>query len=942
MESVRLSPPAARPRGIGRLPLGAILSLPLLVWRRVVAHRGLLLAMLLGLVAASTLFAGVPLYAEGVATEALRRQLASPGESAGTVIVKHSPGRAASPLSGEQYRVADLLVRERAPALLGVPVLTTVRIGQTEPLPLLADGVGIASGDYAGYGRLAFADDLASHVDLPEGRWPRSGRGGDGAIEAIISTDGLDELGIRVGDTVKLVVQGSGQSAAQTVRIVGRYLPGEAPDPFWLGQPDAFRLALFVSEETFFSAVPTALPRVSREYLWGLVFDPLGLRAGDAWRVAAGLVDLRNEAQRSVRGLRVDSVLDDLLATHQRRVFFLEVLLLAIAAPLVLIVLQFVVSISGKLVDRQRSEIALLRSRGAGQPQVVGIYLLESLFLAALALLAAPFLGVLLAQALGRSDGFLTFAAGSLPIVMTADVLVFAGVAAGLGVVATVLPALGAAGQTIVSHKVETARTLRRPLAQRLFLDLLPLPMAAYGYYLLTQRRSVLPTGEAGDAFADPLMLLVPAVGIAAAAFLVLRLLPLILRLLELLIRPLGGPSLLLAIRHLARQPQGQAGLVLLLCLTTALGAFSASAARTLDRNEGDSAAYRVGADLEVSETGGYDEETGEWTLLPVGEHLEVPGVEGAARVLRTKAMERLGSRGNEVAVLAVDPRELIGVAKWRDDYASRSLPHLMGLLAADEAGIVADRRFLEAQRLQVGDELALTFKDQTLDFVIVGAVDYFPTLYPEDGPFFVINVEYLFDQTVPVPYDVWLRLAPGADAQAVVSGLNERGLSVTRYQDLEAAIARDRQDLTRRGVFGLLGVGFVIAGLLSALGLAIHSYLAFHRRLVEVGILRSIGLGSGQLLTLFVWEQVMLVVAGLGSGAAIGLAASLLFIPFLQVRVSAHAGTPPFAVVIARSDLALLGLGFAGVLALALPISFFLLRRVKLHEAVKLGEEQG
>jgi len=898
--------------------------------------------MLLGLVAAATLLAGVPLYAEGVATGALRQALDTPGEALGTVLLRHAPSRSGQPLTLDQYRSADRFARERAPELLGLPVRMVVRVGQTDPLPLIVGGASSATTDYAGYGFLAFASDLAEHVDLPEGRWPRPGRTAEGELEAAISTAGLDELGIKVGDPVRVLAPGSAQTALLTVRIVGRWLPREGADPYWLKQPDYYRLALFVAEESFLTDVPAVFPRVSREYAWGLVFDPLGLRAGDAGRVLSGLVDLRNEAQRAARGLRVDSAPDDLLAGYQRRVFFLEVLLLAIAAPLAVIVLQFVVSVSGMLVDRQKGEIALLRSRGSGAGQVVGLYLQETLVLGALALAAAPPLGMLLAEGLGRADGFLTFGGGDLPVRLAPDVLGYAAVAVLVGIVATILPVVGAAGQTIVSYKHEVARTLRPPLAQRLYLDLLPLPVAAYGYYLLTQRRSVLPTGEAGDAFADPLLLLVPALGMIATALVVLRVIPLMLRLVERLARPLAGPDLLLALRHLARQPYGQSGLVLMLCLTTALGAFSASAAKTLDQNEADSAGYRIGADLQASETGAYDEDTGEWTLLPVGEHLEVPGVLGAARVLRTKAVERLGSRGNEVTVLAVDPRELSDVVVWRPDYADRSVADLLGRLAADEAGILVDRRFLQAQRLQVGDELTLTVKDQSVDFVIEGGLDYFPTLYPEDGAFFVMNLEYLFDQVVPMPYDVWLRLAPDADPAVVVSGLDARGLAVTRYETLRNALVLDRQDVTRRGVFGLLGVGFLIAALLSALGLAIHSYLSFHRRLVEVGILRSIGLGRSQLVGLFLSEQIILVVAGLASGAGIGLGASSLFVPFLQVRATAHSGTPPFAVVPAGDDLVRLCLGFAAVLALALPISLLMLNRVRLHEAVKLGEEQG
>ena len=93
----------------------------------------------------------------------------------------------------------------------------------------------------------------------------------------------------------------------------------------------------------------------------------------------------------------------------------------------------------------------------------------------------------------------------------------------GLTLIASLLPALGAAGHTIISYKQEQARSVGRPWWQRAYLDLLLLVPAYYGYRQLQERGtiSLLGRGPAGgDPFTNPLLILAPADGgpIRAAA----------------------------------------------------------------------------------------------------------------------------------------------------------------------------------------------------------------------------------------------------------------------------------------------------------------------------------------------------------------------------------------------------------------------------------------
>ncbi|MCG0239151.1 MAG: FtsX-like permease family protein [Firmicutes bacterium] len=133
----------------------------------------------------------------------------------------------------------------------------------------------------------------------------------------------------------------------------------------------------------------------------------------------------------------------------------------------------------GMMVEGQRQEIATLRSRGASPGQIAGLYLVEGLVLAGVALALGLPLGALLARAMGAVAGFLQFVRRTQPPLLLSGAFWGYGLAAaGLAALAYRLPALPAARQSIVAQKQEAARRLTRPLWSRLGLDFLLLGLA--------------------------------------------------------------------------------------------------------------------------------------------------------------------------------------------------------------------------------------------------------------------------------------------------------------------------------------------------------------------------------------------------------------------------------------------------------------------------------
>jgi putative ABC transport system permease protein len=226
------------------------------------------------------------------------------------------------------------------------------------------------------------------------------------------------------------------------------------------------------------------------------------------------------------------------------------------------------------------------------------------------------------------------------------------------------------------------------------------------------------------------------------------------------------------------------------------------------------------------------------------------------------------------------------------------------------------------------------------MTFVIAGVIDLFPTTYPDEGTTVVGNLEYIYEQMGGVyPYDVLLRITPGSNTQRIVSDLQELGLRVLSVRDSQKIIEEERQRPERQGILGLLSVGAMAASFLTVLGLLFYAFISFRRRFIELGILRAIGLSVPGMILALGLEQLVLILAGVAAGTGFGVWASTLFIPFLQVREGAHAQIPPFVVQIAWGDMVKVYAIFGAMLLFTLVGLVWLLSKMRIAEAVKLGE---
>ncbi len=293
---------------------------------------------------------------------------------------------------------------------------------------------------------------------------------------------------------------------------------------------------------------------------------------------------------------------------------------------------------------------------------------------------------------------------------------------------------------------------------------------------------------------------------------------------------------------------------------------------------------------------------------------------------------------------LGVDRTEFAGIAFWRSDFAESSLGELMNHLALTFNGALLSREFMEEHYFNVGDVVNVVVRsygqNTTMQVVIVGVLDYFPTWYPESGPLIVGNLDYFYQEAQgQFPYRVWLKTASGADFDQIAREAWEMNVGVEGILVTSQRIFREQRKPERQGLLGLLSVGFSAAAVLTALGFMLYALFTFRRRSIELGVLRATGLSSRHLASYVAWELIFLLVIGSATGTGLGIWASKTFVPYMQFGTGMMASVPPFVVEIAWPVLFRIYALFGGLFLVVLVILVRLMLRMKLFQVIKLGE---
>jgi putative ABC transport system permease protein len=950
-----------------------------MILRKMLNNLWMVMCLLLGSILSVALISSIPVYTEGILQRLLTKDLEE-------FQVKRTtyPGRCHlrrsfyMPDEPEKklpfYRFLDEQIRKELVPSLDIPIAASTQQLTLDYLNILPESVTPES---AGDAKVRFVKiegmrDFSEHVALVAGRAAEPGER-DGVIEAVISEKAMKDLDLYVDKVYDIWDTFFTKSRLVQIRIVGVYTLKDTRDPYWYKSiydySESLMIDLGTLEERFVESMTQNFTYSS--WYYALDYHTLTIRQVPA------LVARVKEYQRLAKEYLVewDFPMLGILEEYDRRASVLKLTLWFLQAPVLLMLVFFIYMVSQLIIENDKNEIAVLKSRGSSSRQVFLMYLMESVILAGMAMVVGPPVGLFICRILGSSNGFLEFVQRTaLPLALSERAYLYALLGAALFIAAMLLPAFVASRTTIVEHKKKKGRSRGAPFWRRFFLDAILVGVSLYGLYSYYSQQKVLKiTGVEGASLPlDPLLFVISVTFMLGVGLLFLRVYPALVRGLFWLGRKVWTPVLYASFVHVGRALGHEQFLMIFLILSLGLGVYNSVTARTINRNAEEKIRYTVGADVVMQPhwidaspkdsegmggpdalvTGGSgfgsSASAPQWIEPLFLPYENVDGTEQATKVyLNTSVAATLGSGRRTVTLMGVVPNEFGKVAWFRSDLLPVHWNNYLNLLSRSPKAMLVSSNLKEEFDLRLGDVVYVTWAGQSsIDGYIYGFVDYWPTYNPQitvagkPSAFIVTNLAYIHAKMVLEPYQVWLKKSRGATARQVFDDVKAKKLEIDSMTDASQEIIVRRNDPTLQGTNGTLTLGFIITMGISVVGFIIYWVLSLKSRTLQFGIFRAMGLTQSQVVWMLILEQLLISGSAIVVGILIGNIASALYVPLLQLTSSAAAQVPPFRIVSLRSDFLKIVAVAAVMLAAGAVLFRWMIGRIRIAQAIKLGEE--
>ena len=928
------------------------------ILRKMISKKWLFIALLIGNILLTGIAASNPLYADAV----MQRMLTDDMDA---YLTKKNayPGLVSVFFNGSEKKNRGKLENEAlahaVPADFGVPARMEVRRYFMSPMqnqPLIErDDAKISS---IGLGAL---EDVAAHARIVAGRMFDSERRADGTVEVIVSQRALVELNLLMGERREFPKLTDAEGQPIVIEVVGVYDVSDVEDPYWVRSPSSYKSECLLDFDLFNRLfVREDLP-VALSGCWYELLDTEQMSARNAQALYETALKYQ-EMGKNRQYLTVTVAFSDILKNHISQARRVRVTLWVLQAPIYILLAAFVFMVSRQILETEEAEISVLKSRGVSGGQILSMYLLQSCLLALAGTAAGVPLGALITQALGSANAFLEFVSRrALPVRVGRETALYALAAAAVSILAMVLPVRRYAKVSIVAQKQKKARRAR-PFWQKAFLDVIALGTALYGLYSFNGQKAQLAERILAGEVPDPLLFLCSSLFIIGAGLVAIRLIPLFVSAVFRVFRRLWSPALYASFLKVLRQRANQDFIMIFLVMTIALGVFNAQTARTINDSAEENTRYVTGADVVLREKWESNaDQVAENPSLDLIYYEPDYGVyqtmEGAASVLQVRTDANVscsvpGGTLKKTLLMAIDT-DAFGRTAWFD---ASLLPHhineYLNAMAQNARAVLVSANFRDEYGLKLGDVINYWNTDsESTRGIIYGFVDYWPGYAPftheksADGVYretenhlIVANLSQVQDVMGVRPYSVWVRAKDGA--QFLYDYAETSGTRYAVFEDVDAKIVEMKNDPMIKSLNGVLTVGFIVALALCFIGFLMYWILSIRQRTLQFGIYRAMGMRMREILTMLLNEQLCISVLSIAVGAAVGHLAAKLYMPLIQIAYASSDSYLPLRTSVDVSDTLRLLVIVAVMLIACMAILFTIIRRMKIAQALKLGED--
>ena len=923
--------------------------------RKMLGAKWMVLCLLIGFLMAAGMMSTVPIYMDASLQRVLVKDMEEYQLTTGDFPGRYDISRAlpdALPAGDKLSIVEDS--RQFAEDRLrnvGMPVVTGKTVVRDNQL-FLEGGV-----DHSRV-RAAAMTDFADHISII------SGRNYDpdaAALEAVVTEQCLKTLKLTVGGRYTIVPI-EGYAEPEPVTIVGTFTAAGENDSYWSEGFSPYNNAVLVDYDRYIDKlVPDGAVTVTEVY----GYYALDYHALDMNRIGAVTAAIDADASFFAgKGYDFSMPVQTILEAYSDKAGALSGMLWVLQIPAMIMLGFYLIMVSRLYLEREKNEIAVLKSRGSTSKQIFFIYAAQSGILGVITLVAAPLLGLMLCSLLGVSNGFLEFVnrQGISAKIAPAAVL-YALLAVVVFFAAAVLPVIPASRLSIVQYKQSRTKASGMALWEKLGLDIILIAAGLAFWFFWSKKISdeisgglFVATGEV-----NPLFFIFATILIFGFGLLFIRVYPYLLQVIYRLGKPFWTPSQYMAVTSVCRGDSGGSGgrsrfLMMFLVLTFSLGLFYANTARAINNNKEDMIRYTNGADILLKEYWLLEssENISEYRETDFSRYQNLTGVETATRVMRHEGASAYArdtkALPGSTTVMAVEPDNFAKTAWFRNDLLPVHWWNYCNALTDFEAGVIISTSLADKSGLTFGDELRLKWGgNEPLPLTVLAIVDYWPGINPnlteksgEKTDFAVMNYDYARQNTVLEPYEVWLKMSPGAAAKSeqLYNEISEQRLPIETLLDSEQMIIAAKTEPQLQGLNGAMTLCFIIIMIMTVIGFLIFWILSIKGRTLQFGILRAMGISGKEVIGILAYEQVLISIVSIALAFVIGGVVSDLFVPMFQSMYAVSEQIPPFLVSANSGDYIKIYAIIAVMLAGSFAVLGGIIRGININKALKLGED--
>ncbi len=966
------------------------MALLVMILRKMIKNKWLELSLLLGLILSVALVSSMPIYSSAILQRMLVKDLENlqldTGQYPGAHWSSIYMGEEIKP-EDRQKRVqqVDEYMKNTAMPGFTLPILQYVRERSTDKFQLVPTDTEKVDARVNRIAEISAMTDLEKNIRLVDGRLPAK-QPVNGVYEALVVEGALTNLKMVLGN--EFTIKNAKTNAPLKIKPVGVIDRKDYDSLYWYNSHlSNYNSTFFIDFDLFEKDFTSNKVVPVRSSYWYFALDYSQMDLNNVKTLISTHKQLEHYLASNFKNYGTKMNALQTIGTYFEKEKKLRIMLWSLNVPVMIMLGFYLFMVSNLIMDRQKTEIAVLRSRGASRWQIMLAYFIEGALLGIVAFIVGPFFGMVFTKILGASNGFLEFVQrAALKVRIDRDAYEYAFYAVASSLFMTLIPAFLATRATIVGHKQQMARKEKKSFWHRFFIDIILIGVSLYGLKNYRDRMSDLMSlgVDSADLKIDPLLFLVPALFILGLGLVILRIYPLFIRLVYWLGRKWWPPSLYSTLIQVGRSSTQYQFLMVFLIITIATGLFSASAARTMNQNTEDKIRYKNGADIVLQVRWENDAPVGgggapgaqpaeeqvdldkvlsgeivpkrtQWTEPPFQPFTELPGVEHAAKVfVKPGATFEAGSKNGTFTLMGIETDEF-GRTAWMKD---RLLPHhfynYLNLIASEPSAVLISKSLAQQQGLKPGDSIMVSWSGvKPHPFVVYGVIDYWPSFNPNPkvteesvdnkaiAPAFMVgHLQYIQNNLSLEPYDVWIKLKPDAERQQLYDAIAEKKIPVTNIIDTREELRKAKNDPFTLAINGVMTLGFLISVIISFFGFLLYWVLSLFGRILQLGILRAMGISFAQLIGMLITEQILTSGAAIAIGMLCGNATSHLFVPLFQIAFNPTTQVPPFQVTFDPRDSLQLYVVVTFMITVGLFILGYLLSRIKIHQAVKLGED--